>query len=462
MAPSSSSAAPSSSGRKNAKRSRDEEPSSAGERLSKISKTDATPAPKPSHPVSNSGTSSASATNPGGALQWLPTIGKACHHGIHLTPKSSTKVASFDLDGTLIRTASGAPFYKDYTDWKWWGENDVVIKKLKALLDEGYAIVIISNQAVPGNIKDAKKRQAYQDKFLMKIPFIAAQIPDIPFRLLAATEKDQYRKPMVNTWYELERIFKEDGVEIDRQSSFYVGDAAGRSGDHNISDRLFAMNLELPFHTPEEFFLNKPPKPFKMKGFNPSSMAIDPATPLFTPATTPLIPLEPAHAEIVVFVGYPGVGKSTFYKKHFAPAGYTHVNQDTLKTKPKCVKAVKDSLAAGKSCVVEDNTNRDINVRQDYIDIAKELKVSIRAFHFDMPLELAWHINLYRAFCLSDAVKEDEAVRELVPKIAYSGFNNAFQKPTTGEGFTEVKTINWIFDGSDEDRKRFNMYLDIF
>jgi bifunctional polynucleotide phosphatase/kinase len=33
--------------------------------------------------------------------------------------------------------------------------------------------------------------------------------------------------------------------------------------------------------------------------------------------------------------------------------------------------------------------------------------------------------------------------------------------PTLEEGFSEVKTINWIFEGSDEDRRRFNMYINV-
>lgn len=75
---------------------------------------------------------------------------------------------------------------------------------------------------------------------------------------------------MVGTWFELERMFKEDGIEIgecmypsltrveltngvgvDIATSFYVGDAGGRTGDHNVSDRLYAMNVGIPFLTPE-------------------------------------------------------------------------------------------------------------------------------------------------------------------------------------------------------------------
>lgn len=40
------------------------------------------------------------------------------------------------------------------------------------------------------------------------------QLPDVPFRIFAATAKDGFRKPIPGMWYELERIFKESGVEI--------------------------------------------------------------------------------------------------------------------------------------------------------------------------------------------------------------------------------------------------------
>lgn len=72
------------------------------------------------------------------------------------------------------------------------------------------------------------------------------------------------------------------------------------------------------------------------------------------------------------------MGKTTFFRTHFAPAEYVHVNQDTLKTREKCVKAVETAIQDGKSCVV-DNTNRNSDTRKHYVAVAKEHGVPIQS-----------------------------------------------------------------------------------
>ena len=118
--------------------------------------------------------------------------------------------------------------------------------------------------------------------------------------------------------------------------------------------------------------------------------------PRVTPTSTPVVPSPDSGTEIVLFVGFPALGKTSFYTKHFSPAGYVHVNQDTLRTRDKCIKAVEETLKDGKSCVVgkvhflmtrktrmliqvKDNTNRDAATRKYYIDLAKKLDVPIRS-----------------------------------------------------------------------------------
>ena len=73
--------------------------------------------------------------------------------------------------------------------------------------------------------------------------------------------------------------------------------------------------------------------------------------PRVTPTSSPIIPRKDG-IELILFTGYPGTGKTTFYERNFKPSGYKHVNQDTLGNRTKCLKAVEEFLRKGTSCVV--------------------------------------------------------------------------------------------------------------
>jgi bifunctional polynucleotide phosphatase/kinase len=84
-------------------------------------------------------------------------------------------------------------------------------------------------------------------------------------------------------------------VQVDRDSSFYCGDAAGREQgwtagrkkDFSCSDRLLAINLGLAFNTPEETFLgHKATAKFAMPEFDPRTIRKD--TPLLEPSSAKL------------------------------------------------------------------------------------------------------------------------------------------------------------------------------
>jgi len=114
------------------------------------------------------------------------------------------------------------------------------------------------------------------------------------------------------------------------------------------------MNLKCPFYTPEEYFLGDPPANYILGAFNPTDYipvstspvnnSLQTSTSLNTipsstgskPLSLPIIP--PAQSpDIILFVGSPAAGKSTFYRDHLLPMGYSRINQDTLKTRDKCV-----------------------------------------------------------------------------------------------------------------------------
>lgn len=61
---------------------------------------------------------------------------------------------------------------------------------------------------------------------------------DVPMSIYAATQYDEYRKPRMAMWKEFLDDYDLDvGEGVDLQGSFFVGDAAGRPGDHSCSDR---------------------------------------------------------------------------------------------------------------------------------------------------------------------------------------------------------------------------------
>lgn len=71
------------------------------------------------------------------AFTWKkPNLGpnKTLLYGVNLEPKTSSKIAAFDLDDTLIRSSSPSA-----TDgkWKWWTSQ--IPAKLKELHEDGYA-----------------------------------------------------------------------------------------------------------------------------------------------------------------------------------------------------------------------------------------------------------------------------------------------------------------------------------
>ncbi|KAG1754169.1 polynucleotide kinase 3 phosphatase-domain-containing protein [Suillus lakei] len=374
------------------------------------------------HPFFTKPSASSSTTS---SFQWLkPALGpkRTCLHGINLIPQSAPKVAAFDLDGTVIKSNHKNRSKEAALQWEWWRASVPV--KLEELHQEGYSIILISNQAL---------KQQHLDVWKKKIPLISAALPSVPFRIFAASAKDGFRKPMPGMWDELERIFAVDGVQIDKDASFFVGDAAGRTNDFASTDRKWAINIDVPFYTPEEYFLQLPSAPYTLPGFHVSSF---PKLPLLDPPAAQIIP--DAH------------------RKHFAPAGYTHINQDTMGSRSKCVKAAEVALEAGISCVV-DNTNRDIATRKHYLDLAKKLKIPTRCIEFIGSTDLAWHNNLYRAYVHPSI----ESRRDILPYVAFIGFKNHYEEPQLTEGFSEIIKVNWVFEGCEEERKRWSMRLQI-
>lgn len=241
-------------------------------------------------------------------------------------------IAAFDIDWTLAYPHR----YLFSSD-----PSDIYIlpnrqNRLNELVKNGYTLVFFTNQSSRSK-KEAEKKVDRISNFINKL--------NLPCICFIATGKDHYRKPEVGMWEKMLEFIP----NVDISKSFYVGDAMGRPQDHSSDDKNFAKNIGVKSFTPEEFFDH-------------------------------IIPTFSKKKEMVIFVGVPGCGKSTYYNKHLKPLGYKHINQDTLKTKAKVIKAIHEALENG-NCLAIDNTNPTHDGRKEYYDLAKQYNYSVVVLH---------------------------------------------------------------------------------
>ncbi|XP_071966339.1 bifunctional polynucleotide phosphatase/kinase isoform X2 [Engystomops pustulosus] len=350
----------------------------------------------------------------------------------------SSKVAGFDIDGTIITTKSGKVFPTSADDWRILYPE--VPKKLKALLADGYKVVFFTNQM---GISRGKLRP---EVFKAKAEAILDHL-GIPVQIFVATGMGIYRKPVTGMWdYLCEKA--NDGITVNKDECIYVGDAAGRPAnwapdrkkkDFSSSDRLFALNIGIKFYTPEEYFLGWKKAQFQLPTFDPR--ALDPNGPLYEPLSSSLVS---SSQEVVVTVGFPAAGKSSFIKEHLVSKGYVYANRDTLGTWQKCVAACEEALRNGKSIVV-DNTNPDKESRSRYISCAQKAGVPIRCFLFSAPVEVAKHNNRFREMTSKGHVSVNDMV--------INSYKSKYVAPTLSEGFSEILKINFVPNFKDPDLK---------
>lgn len=353
-----------------------------------------------------------------------------------------------------------------------------------------YQVVILSNQAglalhfepsYKGPRANAQKRV---NEFKQKCSAILNSL-DIPTTVYAATERDIYRKPRTGMWKEVCEDYEIPESEVDLEQSFFVGDAGGRiaglghSGqgvaavakDFSCSDRNFACNVGITYKTPEEYFLGEKPREFS-RDFDVTTFPFD-ETSLSSDKAG--IAFEKTNAqEVVIFCGPPGAGKSTCFWNYLKPLGYERVNQDILKSRDKCIQVAREQLAQGISVAVGkcihrfergtmvgrradellDNTNADIETRALWVEVAKTAKVPIRCVWFKTPIHLCEHNDAVRAHNKS----LNPEARQVLPKLAFTGFASRYKQPQLKEGFQDIVEIDFKFRGTKEEHAMWAQY----
>lgn len=320
--------------------------------------------------------------------------------------KMKKKVAAFDLDGTIIKTKSGKPYpINEEFDWEFNYQNIKDI--LNNYIEENFCIIIITNQ------KNLKKRGI--PEWCNKLKEIIKQL-DLPIKVYASILDNIYRKPNIG--------FFEFLKNIDMEESFYCGDAMGRKGDHADTDLKFAINCKLKFIAPEKVFLNKNITiNYNLDYFDFNN---------FEKQNNKIEFYEDKPLDLIIFVGFPGSGKSTFISKNLIQNNYNKISQDELKTKNKCHKLCEQYMREKKKIVI-DSTNPSIESRKDYIDIAKKYNYHVRCLQMTTTENHSRHNSMYRYLYEN---------KPHIPSLVYNIYKKKYEKPSLQEGFYEIININ--------------------
>ncbi|KAH0487067.1 MAG: uncharacterized protein KVP18_003758 [Porospora cf. gigantea A] len=355
-------------------------------------------------------------------------------------PALITKLACFDMDGTLITTKSGLKWPSGPTDWKWLYPK--IPAELARLTSEGCAVVVISNQ---GGVELGNTKLGWLKEKAEAIQTACGA----PLLFCFATKFNCYRKPSPGIW---DWIVGDMYPDVNKKDCFYVGDAAGRKrvktrNDHSAGDRDLALNIGINFFTPEMFFEGKPNDvPSYCSAFDPRLLRLVAAEEM-TRFWDEKLPKR-AGLEVIVMVGPPGSGKSRLARHLSETRGFTVVNQDVLKTLAKCKTVMKAALTRGEGVVV-DRTNGIMADRASFLELAGS--ASVRAVVFEVSKDFCFHMGRFR-----DYTRTKENRPSSVPAVVIHTYFKKFQPLQMTEKYEAVvhlKERQLVFHVSNEDRR---------
>lgn len=140
--------------------------------------------------------------------------------------------------------------------------------------------------------------------------------------------------------------------------------------------------------------------------------------------------------EVVILVGLPGAGKSTFYRDRFP--SHEHISKDALpNVRSKQVRQdalLRAALSAGRDVVV-DNTNVSPAERAAIIAIAREQGARVIGYYVEASTREAIARN------------EKREGRARVPKVAIFTCAKRLVPPSLDEGFDELHTVHAVEGG---------------
>lgn len=373
---------------------------------------------------------------------------------------NSNKIIGMDLDWTIIKPIRGKIHPIDENDWEFLVK-DIELSRIKNKIDDGYKFVIFTNQGGLLNIdKNKSDKKMGLEGFKIRWQNIYEKLCKehniTSVYLLVSLYDDFNRKPCTGMWDYVVSQLNND-IKVNTDKCLYVGDMAGRKGDYSSTDLLFALNIGIQFQVPEVFYNNnnasknktnilienlyKNPKIFNSKKYMQTfDKNIYDKNRQNTNDIKKLLLNKNHKSYLILFIGSPASGKTTYYEQHFKNINnLVYISNDTfIGTPTKFMKTIENELIR-KNSVIVDNTNGTMKTRDKYIKICKLLNDKINTFEnkieliyikFNTNKEICLHLNSLRSKIFNKCLLYNaQNCKNTVPVVAIHNYWKRFDAP---------------------------------
>lgn len=137
--------------------------------------------------------------------------------------------------------------------------------------------------------------------------------------------------------------------------------------------------------------------------------------------------------EMIIFIGIPASGKSSFYKELFFNS-HIRISMDLLNTRNKEGKLLQYCFETQSKMVI-DNTNVTAESRRKYIQLAQRNRYQIIGYYFESNV--------------LDCLERNKNRKDPINEIGIQAKYKELEKPLFTEGFDKifsVKTVNNTFE----------------